>query len=136
MERRDDVRRQLLTALEQRQEILFAYLHGSFLDEDLPYHDVDVAVYLKPTWASGPDLFEYEMTLSVDLTLALHIPVDVHVLNEAPLGFQHSVFHRGEILFIRDSDGDSRLTDLIERVGLAYMEFSYYVWEYLREVTS
>jgi predicted nucleotidyltransferase len=81
----------------------------------------------------GRDLFEYEMMLSVELTLALHVPVDVHVLNEAPLGFQHSVLHRGETLSSRD---DEFLTDFIEKVGLPYMEFSYYVQKYLREVTS
>jgi predicted nucleotidyltransferase len=133
MGRRADLRRQLHAVLESRQEVVFAYLYGSFLDEDLPYHDVDVAVYLDPTWASGRDLFEYEMALSVDLTLALHAPVDVHVLNEAPLGFQHSVLYRGEVLFSRS---DEHLTDFIERVGLGYMEFSYYVREYLQEVTS
>jgi len=133
IERRADLRQRLQAALEPHQEIAFAYLHGSFVDEALPYYDVDVAVYLDPVWASGRDLFEYEMALSVDLTLALHVPADVHVLNEAPLGFQHSVLHRGEVLFGRD---DECLTNLIERVGLAYMEFSYYVQEYLREVTS
>lgn len=133
MEQRADLRRQVQIGLESRQEIIFAYLYGSFLDENLPYHDVDIAVYLDPTWALERDLFEYEMTLSVDLTLALHVPVDVHVLNEAPLGFQHSVLHRGEALFSRS---DERLTDFIEQVGLAYMEFSYYVREYLQEVTS
>ncbi|HUV90506.1 MAG TPA: nucleotidyltransferase domain-containing protein [Anaerolineae bacterium] len=133
MERRAGLRRQLRTALESHQEVVFAYLYGSFLDEALPYHDVDVAVYVDPNWASGQDLFEYEMTLSVDLTLALHVPADVHVLTEAPLGFQHNVLYRGEVLFSRD---DERLTDLIEQVGLQYMEFSYYVREYLQEVTS
>lgn len=133
MEQRADLRRQLQTALESHREVVFAYLYGSFLDEVLPYHDVDVAVYVDPNWASGQDLFEYEMTLSVDLTLALHVPADVHVLNEAPLGFQHNVLYRGEVLFSRD---DERLTNLIEQVGLQYIEFSYYVREYLQEVTS
>jgi predicted nucleotidyltransferase len=133
MGQRSALRRQLRTGLEPCQEIVFAYLHGSFLDKDLPYHDVDIAVYLDPTWGSTQDLFEYEMKLSVDLTLALHVPVDVHVLNEAPLGFQHSVLNRGEVLLSRS---DERLTDFIEQVGLAYMEFSHYVREYLQEVTS
>jgi predicted nucleotidyltransferase len=133
MEQRADLRRRVQIGLESRQEIIFAYLYGSFLDENPPYHDVDIAVYLDPTSGSGQDLFEYEMALSVDLTLALHVPVDVRVLNEAPLGFQHSVLHRGEVLFSRS---DERLTDFIEQVGLAYMEFSYYVREYLQEVTS
>jgi predicted nucleotidyltransferase len=132
MKQRHHIRRRLLAMLDPHQEIAFAYLHGSFLDEDLPYHDVDVAVYLDTDWIPGHDLFEYEMALSVELTLALHIPVDIHVLNQAALGFQHSVIRRGEILFSRC---DESLTDFIERVGLAYMEFSYYVGDYLREVT-
>ena len=133
MEQRAILCQRLQAALEPYGEITFAYLHGSFLDENLPYHDVDIAVYLNPTWTSGQDLFEYGMTLSIDLTLALRVPVDVRVLNEAPLGFQHSVVHRGEILFGRD---DKLLTDFIEQAGLAYMEFAHYVREYLREVTS
>jgi len=128
---RDHIRRRLSAALEPRREILFAYLHGSFLDPDLPYHDIDVAVYLDPEWATAQDLFEYEMALSVELTLALHTTVDVRVLNQAPLGFQHSVLSRGEVLLSRD---DARLMDLIERTGLEYIEFAYYVGEYLREV--
>lgn len=133
MEQRDGLRRRLRSELESYQEILFAYLHGSFLDEGLPYQDVDVAIYLDPTRVTYQDLFEYEMTLSVDLTLDLRVPVDIHVLNEAPLGFQHNVLYRGELLFSRD---DECLTNLIEKVGLAYMEFAYHVREYLREVTS
>ncbi len=128
---RERIYRQLQAALEPRREILFAYLHGSFRDQDLPYHDVDVAVYLDPDWAAGQDLFEYEMALSVELTLALHVAVDVHVLNHAALGFQHSVLSHGEPLFSRN---DERLTDFIEQVGLDYIEFSYYVGDYMREV--
>lgn len=136
MKRRTDLCRQLAASLERRQEVVFAYLHGSFLDEALPYHDIDVAVYLDPAWTSGRDIFEYEMTLSVDLTQTLHVPVDVRVLNDAPLGFQHSVFHRGEVLFVRDSDSDEQLTNMVEQVGLVYMEFSYYIQKYLQDVTS
>lgn len=133
MEQRIELRKRIIEALEPHQEIVFAYLHGSFLDKYLPYHDVDVAVYLDPPWIAPQDIFEYQMALSVDLTLALHVPIDVHVINEAPLGFQHSVLYRGEMLLSRDAE---RLTAFIERVGLAYMEFSYYVQDYLQEVTS
>jgi predicted nucleotidyltransferase len=133
MENRLHLRRRLQAELEPHQEVLFVYLYGSFLDDDLPYHDVDVAIYLNPGWALGRDLFEYEMTIAVELTRALHVPVDVHVLNEAPFGFQHSVLHRGEVLSSRD---DEFLTDFIEQVALPYMEFSYHARKYLQEVTS
>lgn len=125
----DNVRHQLREALEARAEIIFAYLHGSFA-EGLPFHDVDVAVYLDPTVAMTTDTFDYEMNLSVKLTRTLRFLVDVHVLNGAPLGFQHSVL-QGEALLVRDED---KLTDFIERVSLEYMDFAYLGRRYLLEV--
>ncbi|MBL7183489.1 MAG: nucleotidyltransferase domain-containing protein [Anaerolineae bacterium] len=125
----DNVRCQLREALAARAEIIFAYLHGSFA-EGLPFHDVDVAVYLDPALAMATDIFDYEMSISVELTRTLRFLVDVHVLNGAPLGFQHSVL-QGEALLVRDED---ELTDFIERVGLEYMDFAYLGRRYLLEV--
>ena len=125
----DNVRYQLQEALAVRTEIIFTYLHGSFT-EGLPFHDVDVAVYLDPTVAMITDIFDYEMNLSVELTRTLRFLVDVHVLNGAPLGFQHSVL-QGEALLVRDED---ELTDFIERVSLEYMDFAYLGRRYLLEV--
>jgi len=125
----DDVRCQLREALEARAEIIFAYLHGSFV-EGLPFHDVDVAVYLDPALAMTTDIFDYEMSLSVELTRSFRFLVDVHVLNGAPLGFQHSAL-QGEALLVRDED---ELTDFIERVAIEYMDFAYLGHQYLLEV--
>ena len=125
----DDVRYWLREALEAREEIVFAYLHGSFA-EGLPVRDVDVAVHLDPALAVATDIFDYEMSLSVELTRSLRFPVDVHVLNGAPLGFQHNLL-QGEVLLLRDED---ELTDFIERVGLEYMDFAYLGHQYLLEV--
>ena len=126
----DDLRHRLREVLEARAEIIFAYLHGSFA-EGLPFHDVDVAVYLDPTVAMTTDIFDYEMNLSVKLTRTLCFLVDVHVLNGAPLGFQHSVL-QGEALLVRDED---KLTDFIERVSIEYMDFAYLRHQYLLEVS-
>ena len=51
-------RRQLQTRLELHPEIRFAYLHGS-APEGLPYHDLDVALYLEPTHPAAHDPFDY-----------------------------------------------------------------------------
>lgn len=116
--------------LADREEIDFAYLFGSFAD-GVPYHDVDVAIFMKP--APPPSkTFDLEMDLSVELTLALHVEVDVHVLNNAPRGFQHAVL-QGQPLLVRDEE---RLTDFIEEVGLEVMEFAYLADLYLREVLT
>ena len=110
---------QLRNRLSVRPEIAFAYLHGSYV-EGRPYHDMDVAVYLDPAWVG--DVFDYEMSLSAELTLALHVMVDVHALNGAPLGFCHAVL-QGEVLFARDEEA---LADYIERVSLEYMNYFWF----------
>jgi len=122
-------RTQLRACLEPRPEIRFAYLHGSAL-AGLPYRDLDVALYLDPALPAAHDPFDYEMRLSVELTQALGFPVDVHVLNQAPLGFQHQAV-RGDLLLVRDAD---ELADYLENVAQLYMEFAYLGRLYLREV--
>lgn len=123
-----EIYQRLRQLLEARSEISFAYLHGSFIG-DVAYHDVDVALYLEPPAA---DPFDYQMALSVELTRALRLPVDVQVLNDAPLGFQHSVL-QGELLFARD---EAQFTDFIEHVGWEYMQFSHHLRDYLEAVTT
>ena len=122
-------RQQLQTCLQLHREIRFAYLHGSAL-EGLPYHDLDVALYLDPAYPAAHDSFDYEMHLSVELTRALGFPVDVHALNQAPLGFQHSAV-QGELLLVRDAD---QLADLLEGIARRYMEFAPLGRAYLLEV--
>ncbi len=119
-----DLRRRL----EERAEISFAYLHGSFIDGPA-FHDIDVAVYLAP---SPGDPFDYEMNLSIALTRALHLPVDVHLLNQAPLAFQHQVL-QGELLFARNEEA---LTDYIEWVATEYTAFVHFLPDYLEAVTT
>jgi predicted nucleotidyltransferase len=116
--------------LAARAEIDFAYLFGSFAD-GMPYHDVDVAVFMRPT-PPPAETFDLELALSVELTLALHVDVDVHVLNDAPRGFQHAVL-QGQPLLARSKE---RLTDFIEEVSLEVMEFAYLADLYLQEVLT
>lgn len=122
-------RQQLQTCLVLYPEIQFAYLHGSAL-EGLPYHDLDVALYLEPTHPAAHDSFDYEMRLSVELTQALGFPVDVHALNQAPLGFQHCAI-QGDLLLVRDAD---QLSDYLEGTARRYMEFAPLGRAYLLEV--
>jgi predicted nucleotidyltransferase len=124
---RAEAQAKLKELLEPREEIIFAYLHGSFV-EGLPFNDIDLAVYVDQS--KVPDTFDYEMDLSVKLTMALHFPVDVHVLNDAPLGFQHSVL-QGEAILVRDEEV---LTDFIERVAREYMDYAYLGRMYLEEL--
>lgn len=126
----EKLRALLRERLAGRAEIDWAYLFGSVLDGP-GYNDVDVGVYLRPALRRA-QAFDYEMDLSARLTLELHVVIDVHVLNDAPRGFQVSAL-QGEPLLVRD---DERLTDFIEHVGLEVSEFAHHAERYLQEVLS
>jgi predicted nucleotidyltransferase len=94
----------LQEVVEAAPPVAFAYVYGSLL-EDRPFHDVDVAVYLDMVDEQG--MGRFALKLAVDLEKSLFercnrtLPVDVRVLNQAPLGFRYHVF-RGKLLFSRD----------------------------------
>ena len=126
---RREVVRRLAEALEERPEIVFAYLHGSF-QEGLPFRDVDVAVFVEKGMVEDP--VWYAIKLGVTLTKSLRLPVDVQVLNDAPLSFQFSAC-KGEVLVCRD---EARRLDFLERTWDAYWDFRPFLREYLRELVG
>lgn len=86
--------------LDFRKEVLFAYLHGSFINGNR-FRDVDVAVYLRGRLTRRASL-QYQVTLAKDLSRALRLPVDVTVLNVAPLGLRHNAVC-GRVLLCREN---------------------------------
>jgi predicted nucleotidyltransferase len=88
--------------LAQREEIRFACLHGSFLGPH-GFRDVDIAVWLDPGRVPRETAKDYEFTLSAWVERELSHPVDVKVLNYAPLSFQYAATD-GEAVFLRDEE--------------------------------
>ena len=88
--------------LQEHSEILFAYLHGSFLNSDC-FKDIDLALYLKKM----PDsLLEYELNMEVMMSYAVvGVPVDVRLMNGAPLSFQYNVVKEGRAGTINSDSG-------------------------------
>jgi predicted nucleotidyltransferase len=127
--RKNELLDKLRAALSAREEIVFACVHGSFLDGGA-FRDIDIAVFIEPKQADRIDKFDYEFDLSVGLTKQLGQDVDVQVLNDASPGFLNSVFKNGEVLFSRDEQ--IRL-DLLEANSIEVMDFHELSLEYLRE---
>lgn len=98
-----DVRR----LLEDVEGVVFAYAHGSFLEPG-SFRDLDVALWVK----DAGEAFRYTVDLSARLEAEVGVPVDIHVLNEAPLPFKRHVFTHGELLL--SSDDEYRLNVLDE----------------------
>lgn len=121
---REAILHTLQRALEAQPRVVFAYVHGSLL-EDRPFHDVDVAVYVDPADEREMGLFALDLASSLEESVAQtpdraagFLPVDVRVLNRAPLGFCYHVF-RGKLLCSRD---DTVRTQWVERVVSRYLD--------------
>ena len=113
-------------------DVIFAYLFGSFV-EDRPFHDVDVGIYV----TDGVDVWEIAFDVAERIEKALReagyrIPVDVRVLNEAPVGFRYHVY-RGELLFTRDEDLQSRE---VLYTGMRYLDMKPLLEQALKEAIA
>ena len=116
-DRRIDIVAQLRAALSALPEIAFAYLYGSALDSDR-IHDVDVGLYLCSAEVFGA--VDRVADLSNRLSAMIEIPVDLRILNHAPLSF---LFHalRGQLLSCRD---EILLQSLLEDVPRRYLDIA------------
>jgi predicted nucleotidyltransferase len=105
-EERERLLCELRRVLESVKGILFAYVHGGFVKREL-FRDVDVAVWI----GEHEDPFKYEVDLSSKVEVELKVPVDIHVLNEAPVTFKYAVFTEGRLLFSRDEKARVEVVD-------------------------
>ena len=90
----------LSNIMRNRSDILFAYVHGSITGE-LPFHDIDVAVYLSDVSKTNATVKALE--LSQETSSELNIPVDVRALNFASIPFRYQAL-RGVLLFEKNED--------------------------------
>jgi len=103
--------------------ILIAYIHGSFIKSPT-FRDIDIAVFME-----GKTNFIFESDLSFRLTSAVGFPVELKVVNVAPVPFQMAVIRDGVLLFCRD---EIRRADFIESVGRRYREYAHFRNIFLR----
>jgi hypothetical protein len=91
---------QLAAALRNRDEVMFAYIYGSFA-EGLAFHDIDVGVYTLEI--TEEESTNYSLILGQMLSKELQVPVDIRVLNFAPVSFLYEVI-RGNLIFERNEE--------------------------------
>ncbi len=117
---------QLISILKKRSEIVFAYLFGSFIDS-FPFRDIDLGVYLKNI--SKRKVFDYQLKLGIDIESKIKIPVDVKIINFAPLYFQYQIL-QGKLLFTKDEELWADFLDLTVR---KYLDFKPLRDEFFKE---
>jgi len=63
---KEKIIQELRNRLAQEKNIVFAYLHGSFLDEN-GFNDIDIAIFLdQKTAATNPVDFEISLSLKLE----------------------------------------------------------------------
>ncbi|MBC7218376.1 MAG: nucleotidyltransferase domain-containing protein [Candidatus Caldatribacterium sp.] len=109
------------------EEIVFAYLFGSFA-EGSSYRDIDIAVYCddKSPLVHAP---LYDVELSRELENVLRIPVDVVVLNNAP---DYIVYRASRGILVKDTNENLRFDFLLPRLK-KYLDFQELLKKYTQE---
>lgn len=133
-EEKEQIAGLLATALAAEPDVVFAYLHGSFIEAET-FRDIDVAVFLDPLPMA---LWRREGELADRLEKALHragfrFLVDVQTLNRTPPAFRAAAIRPRQILFCRDED---RRSDFEAATWSEYFEVRRLHEGYLREVLS
>ncbi len=105
--------------LAREKEVVFAYLYGSFLSAAW-FRDIDIAVFVDEKKIDRKDVIDYEISLSLELEKELHLPMDVKILNYAPLSFRYEVT-KGEVIFSRNEE--VRFT-FLELTWHRYLDFA------------
>lgn len=118
----------IVALLSKKEDILFAYVYGSFLHGT--FRDIDVGVFLQDDSRGAADPLRYETALELELEDSAGVPIDVRILNAAPLPFAYSVLQTGEVLFSRD---EKARCDFVCRTYTYYHDFAYYRKRYRRE---
>jgi len=124
---KDMIIRELRNRLSQEKNIVFAYVHGSFLDRN-EFNDVDIVIFLDQK-AAALNPVDFEISLSLKLEKSLNVSVDLKILNFAPLSFR---YHATMGRLILDHDKSIR-EDFLCRTWSDYFDFKPVAKIYLRE---
>ena len=125
---RERVVGQIVSYLEEKGEgIVVVYLFGSFNTED-EFSDIDLGIIVND---SMRDFLDFEIGLEAGLQKAVKYPVDVRVLNHAPISFCQNVIRFGRVIIDRDPN---LRADFQGRVLKQYFDFSPFRRRYLKEV--
>lgn len=127
---KENIKSAIREILKTKMEVDFAFLHGSFLEER-SFHDIDVAVFISKD-GIPEDFFDYELSLSSILEGRIRLPLDVKILNYAPLAFRYEVT-RGEVIFSRDEETRLRF---IENTWNEYMDYKPVAEYIVRELAA
>lgn len=125
-DKKENIQKKITKILKNEKNIVFVYLHGSFLKNR--FRDIDLGIYIE-NHLSKKEILKYELHLEEKLSRNIKYSCDIRILNKAPLSFKFSVIKNGIILFSRD---ENKRTDFECLSLVKYHDFSFYRNRYMR----
>jgi len=113
----------------QYEEIIVAYLFGSFVTAG-SFGDIDLGI-LTDTLPDKP--LNFELDLECELEKMIKFPVDVRIINRAPLSFCQNIIRHGKIIIDKDPDFRAEFQGNILK---QYFDFSRFRRSYLDQVIN
>ena len=118
--------RLLTDYLTRKDEIIVAYLHGSFLSGT--FRDIDIGLILHPDFI--PPRY-YEQSIEREIEWIVSLPIDIRILSSAPHRFAYSVMRTREILISKDESLRSSFeSEILSQV----LDYQYYFDRHRGEV--
>jgi len=111
------------------EDITTAYLFGSFVKEEA-FSDIDVGILMNIDLERP---LEYELELESRLERILKYPVDIRIINGAPLSFCQNVIRQGKVIVDRDPN---LRADFEGHILKQYFDFAPFRRQYLAEVKN
>jgi predicted nucleotidyltransferase len=124
-----NLQKTLAAHLSARPEVRFAILYGSAA-EGGTFRDLDIGVFVDRARVSAQADLDYAFALADELAAIVPFPMDVRVINDAPLPFRYNV-SRGVPLGVRDEEC---FFTFLERTWDEYLDFQPIALQYLREM--
>ena len=110
-------------------DIKVAYLFGSFAS-NVYFADIDIGLLLE---LDNRNVLTYEFNVEHALEKIIKLPVDIRVLNRAPLSFCYNVIKSKNVLLDRDSNFRAEFES---RTLRQYFDFLPFQKRYLAEVVN
>ena len=114
---------------EKYIDITAAYIFGSFISLET-FSDIDLGVIIEMDQSRS---LSFELDLEGALERLVKYPVDVRVLNQAPLSFSQNVFRNGRVIIDRNPN---LRADFETRILKEYFEIAPFQKRYLQEVLN
>jgi uncharacterized protein len=126
---KEEILDEIVLILNKRDEIVLAYVFGSFIDPDI-FSDIDIGVL---TVGNIKSPLKYEFELEIEIEDRIGYPIDVRILNNAPLSFCQNVIRHGRIILEKDAN---LTAEFMGQTLKKYFDFAPFRRKYLEEVAN